>query len=488
MDNCLPDWNTDLGVEISSPIQRKSLGLDSELVELLWQNGEVVLHSQTNRKQSFDPTKSKQVHKPDQLTSRASENPNNLIQDDETVSWINCAIDESFEKEFCANILPEIPSSIPIEANKLPEKYDGEKVSKFGASNVNNISPGQQRIDFARPPPRFGTCDVAHQRKNLGGIRKQGDLQLPVKNQACSVMTIGSSHCSSNQVVNEVDMTWASSCGIGSRDISAWTDENYGRKVSPPCESTERETLGQAITSSSGGSGSSFWKTSSQSNDTNRNKRKSRDVEESECQSDATELESAAGNKSSKKSGTTRRNRVAEMHNLSERRRRDRINEKMRALQELIPHSNKSDKASMLDEAIEYMKSLQMQLQWMWMGSGMATMMLPGMQHYMSRYGMRMGPPMLPAIQNFMRVSRLPLVDQAMSIAPTANQASISHSPVNYQNQMQNAVFPEQYANYMGFHSMSNTSQAMNMFNYGSHSAQQIQALAPPGNGNGSTA
>ncbi|KAL0362228.1 UNVERIFIED_CONTAM: Transcription factor PHYTOCHROME INTERACTING FACTOR-LIKE 13 [Sesamum calycinum] len=403
MDNCLPDWNTEVGVELPSPVQRKSLGLDNELVELLWQNGEVVLHSQTNRKQSFDPTKSKQVYKHDLLTSRA---------------------------KFCANFLPEIPSSTPIEANKLPEKCDGEKVFKFGASDVNNISPGEQRLDFARPPPRFGICDTAHQRKNLGGIRKQADLQLSHKNHACSVMTIGSSHCSSNQVVNEVDMTWASSCGIGSRDVSTWTDENYGRKVSPPCESTERETLEQAITSSSGGSGSSFWKTSSQSNDTNRNKRKNRDVEESECQSD---------------------------------RRRDRINEKMRALQELIPHSNK----------------------WMWMGSGMATMMLPGMQHYMSRYGMRMGPPMLPAIQNFMRLSRLPFVDQAMSVAPTANQASISHSPVNYQNQMQNAVFPEQYANYMGFHSMSNTSQAMNMFNYGSHSAQQTQALAPPGNGNG---
>ncbi|KAK4397921.1 Transcription factor PHYTOCHROME INTERACTING FACTOR-LIKE 13 [Sesamum angolense] len=353
MDNCLADWNTEVGVELPSPVQRKSLGLDNELVELLWQNGEVVLHSQTNRKQSFDPTKSKQVYKHDLLTSRA---------------------------KFCANFLPEIPSSTPIEANKLPEKCDGEKFSN--ASDVHQT-----------------------------------------------------------------------------RDVSTWTDENYGRKVSPPCESSERETLEQAITSSSGGSGSSFWKTSSQSNDTNRNKRKNRDVEESECQSDATELESAAGNKSSKKSGTTRRNRVAEMHNLSERRRRDRINEKMKALQELIPHSNKSDKASMLDEAIEYMKSLQMQLQWMWMGSGMATMMLPGMQHYMSRYGMRMGPPMLPAIQNFMRLSRLPFVDQAMSVAPTANQASISHSPVNYQNQMQNAVFPEQYANYMGFHSMSNTSQ-----------------------------
>ncbi|KAK4346481.1 hypothetical protein RND71_032820 [Anisodus tanguticus] len=44
-------------------------------------------------------------------------------------------------------------------------------------------------------------------------------------------------------------------------------------------------------------------------------------------------------------------------------RRRSRINEKMKALQKLIPNSNKTDKASMLDEAIEYLKQLQLQVQ-----------------------------------------------------------------------------------------------------------------------------
>lgn len=64
-----------------------------------------------------------------------------------------------------------------------------------------------------------------------------------------------------------------------------------------------------------------------------------------------------------KAGGSTKRSRAAEVHNLSERKRRDRINEKMKALQDLIPNSNKTDKASMLDEAIEYLKMLQMQLQ-----------------------------------------------------------------------------------------------------------------------------
>ncbi|XP_062230704.1 transcription factor APG-like isoform X2 [Phragmites australis] len=82
---------------------------------------------------------------------------------------------------------------------------------------------------------------------------------------------------------------------------------------------------------------------------------------------------------------STKRGRTAEVHNLSERRRRDRINEKMRALQELIPNCNKIDKASMLEEAIEYLKTLQLQVQMMSMGTGLwvPPMLLPAaaMQH-----------------------------------------------------------------------------------------------------------
>ncbi|KAI3976772.1 hypothetical protein MKX01_008630 [Papaver californicum] len=58
----------------------------------------------------------------------------------------------------------------------------------------------------------------------------------------------------------------------------------------------------------------------------------------------------------------TRRSRVAAVHNQSERRRRDRINQKIRALQKLVPNSSKTDKASMLEEVVEYLKRLQAQI------------------------------------------------------------------------------------------------------------------------------
>ena len=57
---------------------------------------------------------------------------------------------------------------------------------------------------------------------------------------------------------------------------------------------------------------------------------------------------------------SSKRSRAAEVHNLLEKRRRSKINEKMKALQNLISNSNKTDKASMLDEAIEYLMQLQL--------------------------------------------------------------------------------------------------------------------------------
>lgn len=57
-----------------------------------------------------------------------------------------------------------------------------------------------------------------------------------------------------------------------------------------------------------------------------------------------------------------RRGQATDPHSIAERLRRERIAERMRALQELVPNSNKTDKASMLDEIIDYVKFLQLQV------------------------------------------------------------------------------------------------------------------------------
>ncbi|TKY63652.1 Transcription factor UNE10 [Spatholobus suberectus] len=76
-------------------------------------------------------------------------------------------------------------------------------------------------------------------------------------------------------------------------------------------------------------------------------------------------------------SESNKRIKASAVHNQSERRRRDKINERMKALQKLVPNSSKTDKASILDEVIQYMKQLQAQVQMMnWMKM-YSSMMLP---------------------------------------------------------------------------------------------------------------
>ncbi|CAH8362477.1 unnamed protein product [Eruca vesicaria subsp. sativa] len=77
-----------------------------------------------------------------------------------------------------------------------------------------------------------------------------------------------------------------------------------------------------------------------------------------------------------KSSASTKRSRAAAIHNQSERKRRDKINQRMKTLQKLVPNSSKTDKASMLDEVIEYLKQLQAQV-CMMSRMNMPSMMLP---------------------------------------------------------------------------------------------------------------
>ncbi|TXG59413.1 hypothetical protein EZV62_013986 [Acer yangbiense] len=114
--------------------------------------------------------------------------------------------------------------------------------------------------------------------------------------------------------------------------------------------------------------------------------------EEHDCESEeGTEAQVDEG--PTKAANRTKRSRAAEVHNLSEKRRRSRINEKMKALQNLIPNSNKTDKASMLDEAIEYLKQLQLQVQMLTMKNGLSLhhMCLPGALQPFQFSQMKMG-------------------------------------------------------------------------------------------------
>ncbi|KAF8653107.1 hypothetical protein HU200_062549 [Digitaria exilis] len=69
-----------------------------------------------------------------------------------------------------------------------------------------------------------------------------------------------------------------------------------------------------------------------------------------------------AGNGAPKPRVRARRGQATDPHSIAERLRREKISDRMKNLQELVPNSNRTDKASMLDEIIDYVKFLQLQV------------------------------------------------------------------------------------------------------------------------------
>ncbi|KXG30460.1 uncharacterized protein LOC110434329 isoform X1 [Sorghum bicolor] len=70
----------------------------------------------------------------------------------------------------------------------------------------------------------------------------------------------------------------------------------------------------------------------------------------------------AAGSGAPKPRVRARRGQATDPHSIAERLRREKISDRMKNLQELVPNSNRTDKASMLEEIIEYVKFLQLQV------------------------------------------------------------------------------------------------------------------------------
>ncbi|URE32859.1 bHLH transcription factor PTF1 [Musa troglodytarum] len=80
------------------------------------------------------------------------------------------------------------------------------------------------------------------------------------------------------------------------------------------------------------------------------------------AQSQAVLANASGCNGAAKPRARARRGQATDPHSIAERLRREKIAERMKNLQELVPSSNKTDKASMLDEIIEYVKFLQLQV------------------------------------------------------------------------------------------------------------------------------
>ncbi|KAJ8506663.1 hypothetical protein OPV22_007549 [Ensete ventricosum] len=510
MNRYVPDWTmeddsgclTDL---LPMTNQRKPMGPDNELVELLWRNGHVVMHSQTHRRTPVGEFK--QAPKPDavQKYEQSLGDSSNLIHEAEAASWFQFPLDDSFEKELCSEFFPEITGADAVASDKISKDFVAEEEDRYLTFSSTDdgtafTAPAPKQSthhpqDDTMPPPRSHVMGCTPQSSSLensnSGVLNFPHFSKQVKAadlghrgsgsnskagaQESSMMTVGSSACGSNQIQAQTDPS--NNISNDAADIVTGPREGTGTGTRLLSERMQSKKAHEGtVTSSSGGSGCSYGRTAQQNASNHSYKRrKARDVEESGCQSEEAEYESIDEKKQATRPTSKRRSRAAEVHNLSERRRRDRINEKMKALQELIPHCNKTDKASMLDEAIEYLKTLQLQVQMMWMGSGMASMMFPCVQQYISGMGMGIGMShaSMSAVHSAVQLPRVPFVNA--SVAPASSASFLPSppiiSPANFPSQMHNIHLPESYARYLGFH---------NFCAYGSHTVQHNQSAASP--------
>ncbi|CAN6322394.1 unnamed protein product [Urochloa humidicola] len=308
---------------------------------------------------------------------------------EETAAWFPDTLDDALEKDLYTQLwYSTIVDAVPHDGGTLPVQ--------------GPISPPPELAHPAGPPVESG------------GVKSSwaGDI--------CSTF------CGSNQVP-----------GMPASGVNRGKDTTFQSEAPRGVGTHDGAGTG---TSSSGGSGSNYGGSGLLSDNGHAQKRKGRCRDDSDSRSEDAECEATEETKSSRRCGTKRRTRAAEVHNLSERRRRDRINEKMRALQELVPHCNKTDKASILDETIEYLKSLQMQVQIMWMTSGMAPMIFPGAHQFMSPMALGMNSACIPAAQG---LNQMPTV-QYMNL-PMPNHIPLNSSPA--MNQMNSSSVTNQLQN-----------------------------------------
>ncbi|KAJ0111756.1 hypothetical protein Patl1_01646 [Pistacia atlantica] len=375
MYHCVPDFDMDedCSIPTSSVLTRpkKSAMPDQDdVMELLWQNGQVVLQSQTQRTHKRStPAKFDDAVIPAhqsgsrEIPSHQQQHQDHLfMQEDEMTSWLHYPLnDTNFDSDFCADLLYPAPcvttnttGTPPVRTNRVSDSRP-PKTATATASRPPIPPPKMTEsfVQFSRPRPVTETSGPSNSKSLMvreSTVVDSSDTPAVGPESRVSEAVRSTDGASG---MNNVCRT-LSGAGL------AGTSSAGGGGAGGGGGTRDLTTFEMTVTSSPGGSSSSAEP--AQKPPAEDRKRKGREADD-ECHSEDVELESADAKKQIRGSTSTKRSRAAEVHNLSERRRRDRINEKMKALQELIPRCNKSDKASMLDEAIEYLKSLQLQVQ-----------------------------------------------------------------------------------------------------------------------------
>ncbi|GMI76172.1 phytochrome interacting factor 3-like 5, PHY-INTERACTING FACTOR 1 [Hibiscus trionum] len=437
MNHCVPDFEMEDDYPIpSAPPKRPSMPEDG-IMELLWENGQVVMQSQKNQR-SFNKSpifkfngagqSAPREIRPSSLSQQQQQQSvtdHQFMQEDEMASWLHYPLnDANFDRDFSADLLyPSAAASVPPlgKVNQVPAP-DAASASRALMPPLRRNEVESARIQNFVHFSRHKTARAEQsQPSNLKCVVRE-----PTVLDSRHTPAVAPESGASQAMPNNTERASGGNNNNASANMGAAPVANTrSAGVSTGANKDNLATCEVKVTSPPVGYSARDEPTAQKAAPAEDRKRKGIEPDEGESQSEDAEFESADTKKKPSGSTSTKRSRTAEVHNLSERRRRDRINEKMKALQELIPRCNKSDKASMLDEAIEYLKSLQLQVQMMTMSCGMVPMMFPGIQQYMPTMGMGMGMgmdmgisrPMVP-FPNVLAGSGLPTSTAAAHLGP----------------------------------------------------------------------
>ncbi|XP_058746573.1 transcription factor PIF1-like [Vicia villosa] len=404
MNHCVPDFDFQINDHEVNPVtlsKKPSAGRNNEIMELLWQNGSVVIHNQSHRESKKPPspvTNTGHEITPDQREIRSSDaenynmNQHLFMQEDEMAAWLFDSInkDPSINTETLyhpSNGVILQGSVVQPQPEQLlqpqrptasrPSIHPARKENQVLSNKHNNFAYFANHINVLMEPSMTSNSMIPAVQETTMVDSCDTPMMTAEKTYSATKLsetTTSTTYTDCISVSVSTAEKAAAYIGCGTASTAKTTTTNGVR---------EKTMLDITMTSShncSTGSGDSIQRKLEL-----ERKRKSKNRV-----SDKSEFQSQEGKKQVGGSPSTKRSRAAEIHNLSERKRRDKINEKMKALQELVPHCNKSDKASMLDEVIEHMKSLQLQVQTLSMACGMMPM-FPGMQQYMPAMSMGMG-------------------------------------------------------------------------------------------------
>ncbi|KAE8665791.1 hypothetical protein F3Y22_tig00112529pilonHSYRG00032 [Hibiscus syriacus] len=345
MSQCVPSWDVDDNHATSRHSLRSNSNFtaadvhtsDYEVAELTWENGQLAMHGLGPARVPAKPLIS---NAPSKYNTWDKPRANGTLE-----SIVNQA-----------TRVPYLKVSLHGGGDEIVPCLDQRR------SAADALVPCSKRSSEDNWTPGIG-------RSRLGGCStKVGSCSVPAGTQDDDILVTGKCTRAAAGCV-PVTPEWSG------KKQSASASATLGRESHQYVTfDTYEKDLGVGFTSNSFGSPENTSSTKPCTRDTTT----AADDHDSVCHSTPQgERMEEEKKETGKASVLNKRCRAAAIHNQSERKRRDKINQRMKTLQKLVPNSSKTDKASMLDEVIDYLKQLQAQVHLMNRMNIPPPMMLP---------------------------------------------------------------------------------------------------------------